>query len=603
MERAHRRAPEPVVQERRHSEEYYDVKTTVFNALIDTIDLTQLAKLEAAAAREEIRDIVSEIIQIKSVVMSIAEQEELLEDICNDVLGYGPLEPLLARDDIADIMVNGANTTYIEVAGKVQKTPVRFADNAQLMNICQRIVSQVGRRVDESSPICDARLPDGSRVNVIAPPLAIDGPTLTIRKFKKDRLKLEQLVKYKSITPETKTILEIIGRVRCNVLISGGTGSGKTTLLNCLTASIDNDERIITCEDSAELQLQQPHVVRLETRPPNLEGEGEITMRDLVRNCLRMRPERIIVGEVRGPEAFDLLQAMNTGHDGSMGTLHANSPREAISRLESMIMMGGFQLPPKTIREMITGSIDVIIQASRLRDGSRKVTHITEVMGMEGDVVTCRTSWCSRSPARTRRTRSSAAIARPASPVRASGSAPSTTARPSAWPRRCRRRRCTTTAASRWERRVDSNDLHAGRPARARRGIGGARSSIWCLSSFLSGEHRTDKRIQAATENKGRRIALKQQVETANNRRRQVADTLKELEDRQKQREKVSLRLRLERAGLDIEPRVFWIASAVCGLVVGVGVWAMAPNLPMIVPLARRLRRACWACRAGSSPA
>jgi pilus assembly protein CpaF len=376
------------IQERRHSEEYYDVKTTVFNALIDTIDLTQLAKLEAAAAREEIRDIVSEIIQIKSVVMSIAEQEELLEDICNDVLGYGPLEPLLARDDIADIMVNGATTTYIEVAGKVQRTPVRFADNAQLMNICQRIVSQVGRRVDESSPICDARLPDGSRVNVIAPPLAIDGPTLTIRKFKKDRLKLEQLVKYKSITPEVKVILEIIGRVRCNVLISGGTGSGKTTLLNCLTGSIDHDERIITCEDSAELQLQQPHVVRLETRPPNLEGEGEITMRDLVRNCLRMRPERIIVGEVRGPEAFDLMQAMNTGHDGSMGTLHSNSPREAISRLESMIMMGGFQLPPKTIREMITGSIDVIIQASRLRDGSRKVTHVTEVVGMEGDVVT-----------------------------------------------------------------------------------------------------------------------------------------------------------------------------------------------------------------------
>jgi pilus assembly protein CpaF len=380
--------PEPVLQERRHSEEYYDVKTTVFNALIDTIDLTQLAKLEAAAAREEIRDIVAEIIQIKNVVMSIAEQEELLEDICNDVLGYGPLEPLLARDDIADIMVNGSNTTYIEVAGKVQRTSVRFADNAQLMNICQRIVSQVGRRVDESSPICDARLPDGSRVNVIAPPLAIDGPTLTIRKFKKDRLKLEELVKYKSLSPDAKTVLEIIGRVRCNVLISGGTGSGKTTLLNCLTGSIDNDERIITCEDSAELQLQQPHVVRLETRPPNLEGEGEITMRDLVRNCLRMRPERIIVGEVRGPEAFDLMQAMNTGHDGSMGTLHANSPREAISRLESMIMMGGFALPPKTIREMITGSIDVIVQAARLRDGSRKITHITEVLGMEGDVVT-----------------------------------------------------------------------------------------------------------------------------------------------------------------------------------------------------------------------
>ena len=373
---------------RRHSEEYYDVKTTVFNALIDTIDLTQLAKLDSAAAREEIRDIVSEIIQIKNVVMSIAEQEELLEDICNDVLGYGPLEPLLARDEISDIMVNGANTTYIEVAGKVQRTGVRFADNLQLMNICQRIVSQVGRRVDESSPICDARLPDGSRVNVIAPPLAIDGPVLTVRKFKRDRLNLEQLNRLGTITSYTKTILEIIGKVRCNVLISGGTGSGKTTLLNCLTGSIDHDERIITCEDSAELQLQQPHVVRLETRPPNLEGEGEIKMRDLVKNCLRMRPERIIVGEVRGPEAFDLLQAMNTGHDGSMGTLHSNSPREAISRLESMIMMGGYLLPVRTIREMITGSVDVIVQVARLRDGSRKVTHITEVLGMEGDVVT-----------------------------------------------------------------------------------------------------------------------------------------------------------------------------------------------------------------------
>jgi pilus assembly protein CpaF len=386
---ASRAAAEPApAPQRQHSEEYYDVKTTVFNALIDTIDLTQLAKLDAAAAREEIRDIVGEIIQVKNVVMSIAEQEELLEDICNDVLGYGPLEPLLARDDIADIMVNGAGTTYIEVAGKVQRTGVRFADNQQLMNICQRIVSQVGRRVDESSPICDARLPDGSRVNVIAPPLAIDGPALTIRKFKKDRLTLDQLQRYGSITQEAKTLLEIIGRVRCNILISGGTGSGKTTLLNCMTGCVDHDERIITCEDSAELQLQQPHVVRLETRPPNLEGEGEITMRDLVKNCLRMRPERIIVGEVRGPEAFDLLQAMNTGHDGSMGTLHANSPREAISRLESMIMMGGYNLPIKTIREMVAGSIDIIIQASRLRDGSRKVTHVTEVVGMEGDTVT-----------------------------------------------------------------------------------------------------------------------------------------------------------------------------------------------------------------------
>jgi pilus assembly protein CpaF len=371
----------------RRSEAYYETKSTIFGALIEAIDLAQLARLDSDSAREEIRDIVNEIIAIKNIVMSISEQEDLLDDICNDVLGFGPLEPLLSRDDIADIMVNGSGTVYIEVAGKIQKTGIRFRDNQQLLNICQRIVSQIGRRVDESSPICDARLPDGSRVNAIVPPLAIDGPALTIRKFKKDKLTLDQLVKFGSITPQGAEILRIIGRSRVNTLISGGTGSGKTTLLNCLTQFIDDDERIITCEDAAELQLQQPHVVRLETRPPNLEGEGQVTMRDLVRNCLRMRPERIIVGEVRGPEAFDLLQAMNTGHDGSMGTLHANNPREALSRLESMITMGGFSLPSRTIREMITASVDVVVQAARLRDGSRRITHITEVMGMEGDVI------------------------------------------------------------------------------------------------------------------------------------------------------------------------------------------------------------------------
>jgi pilus assembly protein CpaF len=380
-------ADKSVKPARERNEVYYDTKSQVFSALIDTIDLSQLAKLDADSAREEIRDIVNDIIAIKNFAMTIAEQEELLEDICNDVLGYGPLEPLLARDDIADIMVNGALKTYIEVNGKVQETNVRFRDNQQLLNICQRIVSQVGRRVDESSPICDARLPDGSRVNVIAPPLAIDGAALTIRKFKKDKLTLDQLVRFGAITPEGAVILQIIGRVRCNVVISGGTGSGKTTLLNCLTRYIDTDERIITCEDTAELQLQQPHVVRLETRPPNLEGEGQVTMTDLVKNCLRMRPERIIVGEVRGPEVFDLLQAMNTGHDGSMGTIHANSPRECLNRIESMIAMGGFSLPQKTVREIIAGSIDVIIQAMRMRDGSRRITHITEIIGMEGDVI------------------------------------------------------------------------------------------------------------------------------------------------------------------------------------------------------------------------
>jgi pilus assembly protein CpaF len=377
----------PAVAESRRSDTYYEVKGTIFGALIEAIDLSQLARLDSDSAREEIRDIVNEIIAIKNIVMSISEQEELLDDICNDVLGYGPLEPLLARDDIADIMVNGASTVFIEVAGKIQKTGIRFRDNQQLLNICQRIVSQIGRRVDESSPICDARLPDGSRVNAIVPPLSIDGPALTIRKFKRDKLTLEQLVKFGSITPEGAEVLKVIGRCRANTLISGGTGSGKTTLLNCLTRYIDIDERVITCEDAAELQLQQPHVVRLETRPPNLEGEGQVTMRDLVRNCLRMRPERIIVGEVRGPEAFDLLQAMNTGHDGSMGTLHANNPREALSRLESMITMGGYTLPSKTIREMICASVDVIVQAARLRDGSRRITHVTEVMGMEGDVI------------------------------------------------------------------------------------------------------------------------------------------------------------------------------------------------------------------------
>ncbi|MEY3842055.1 MAG: hypothetical protein RLZZ542_1165 [Pseudomonadota bacterium] len=372
---------------REQSDYYHATKTTIFNALMNTIDLAQLAQLDTKAASEEIRDIVAELVAIKNVSMSVAEQEHLVQDIVNDVLGYGPLEPLLARDDIADIMVNGAGRVFIEVGGKVQLTNVRFRDNTQLMNICQRIVSQVGRRVDESSPICDARLPDGSRVNVIAPPLAIDGATLTIRKFKKDKLTMKNLVEFASISPEGARVLGVIGASRCNLVISGGTGSGKTTLLNTLTAFIDPTERVITCEDAAELQLQQPHVVRLETRPPNLEGQGMITMRDLVKNCLRMRPERIIVGEVRGPEAFDLLQAMNTGHDGSMGTLHANSPREAISRMESMITMGGYGLPSKTIREMIVGSVDVIIQAARLRDGSRRITHITEVVGLEGDVI------------------------------------------------------------------------------------------------------------------------------------------------------------------------------------------------------------------------
>ena len=363
-----------------------ELKSRLLTLFLSSIDVTELAKHSSEAARREVAVVLTQIVEREKIALALHEQQALITAITDDVLGFGPLEPLLARDDIADIMVSGTNEIYIETGGKLQKCDLRFTDEGQLVSICQRIVSQVGRRVDESSPICDARLLDGSRVNVILPPLAIDGPSLTIRKFRRDKLTLDELVRFGSISPEGAEILKIIGRVRCNVLISGGTGSGKTTLLNCLTRFIDHDERIITCEDSAELQLQQPHVVRLETRPANMEGEGTITMRDLVRNCLRMRPERIIVGEVRGPEAFDLLQAMNTGHDGSMGTLHANSPREAISRLEAMITMGGFTLPARTIREMITSSIDVIVQTQRLRDGSRRITHITELMGMEGDV-------------------------------------------------------------------------------------------------------------------------------------------------------------------------------------------------------------------------
>ncbi|WP_370160906.1 CpaF family protein [Limimaricola soesokkakensis] len=379
--------PAPTAHNKK-SRDYYDLKASTFAALVETIDVSQLSALDPEMARASIRSVVVEIVTARKVVLSSTDQDDLLEDICNDVLGLGPLEPLLARDEITDIMVNGPDQVYIEIGGKVRQANVRFRDADQLLNICQKIVSAVGRRVDESSPICDARLLDGSRVNVIAPPLAVDGATLTIRKFARDRLTLDQLVRFGAITLEGAEVLKIIGRVRCNVLVSGGTGSGKTTLLNCLTRYIDEDERIVTCEDAAELQLQQPHIVRLETRPPNIEGEGEITMRQLVKNCLRMRPDRIIVGEVRGTEAFDLLQAMNTGHDGSMGTLHANSPREAISRLESMITMGGFNLPAKTIREMISGSIDIIVHAMRLRDGSRRITHITEVLGMEGDVIT-----------------------------------------------------------------------------------------------------------------------------------------------------------------------------------------------------------------------
>ncbi|MBV6633387.1 MAG: Flp pilus assembly complex ATPase component TadA [Alphaproteobacteria bacterium] len=370
------------------SERYIAARDIVFEDIRQGVDVTSLVRLDRERARQDIETAVETIINFRRLDLTASEQFSLSREVCDDILGYGPLEPLLARDDIADIMVNGPETVYIETEGKISQAPIRFRDNQHLINICQKIVSAVGRRIDESSPICDARLPDGSRVNAIIPPLAVDGATLTIRKFKQEKLTLEKLMEYGSVDQAAATVLRVAAASRCNILISGGTGSGKTTMLNCLTGYISHGERVITCEDACELQLQQPHVVRLETRPPNLEGEGEVLMRDLVKNCLRMRPDRIIVGEVRGPEAFDLLQAMNTGHDGSMGTIHANNPREGLSRVENMIAMGNISIPPAAIREQIAAAINVVVQCQRLRDGSRRVTHITEVAGMEGDVVT-----------------------------------------------------------------------------------------------------------------------------------------------------------------------------------------------------------------------
>lgn len=360
----------------------------IWTDLRDGIDLKSLARMDAEAARVEILSAVQEIGQFRGLDVTPAELQQIAKEAADDMLGFGPLEELLAMDGIADIMINGPKTIYIELKGKIQRASIEFRDNQHLLTICQRIVGVIGRRVDESSPICDARLPDGSRVNVIIPPLAVDGCSMTIRKFAKEKLTLEKLVGFNAMTPACAEMIQIVGACRANVLVSGGTGSGKTTMLNCLTRYMSEGERVITCEDACELQLQQPHVVRLETRPPNLEGIGEVKMRDLIKNCLRMRPDRIIVGEVRGPEAFDLLQAMNTGHDGSMGTVHANNPREALTRMENMIAMGGLNLPTAAVREQIASAVNVIIQVQRLRDGSRKVTHVTEITGMEGEVVT-----------------------------------------------------------------------------------------------------------------------------------------------------------------------------------------------------------------------
>jgi pilus assembly protein CpaF len=356
--------------------------------ILERIDASAAAKMPRADLSHDLKVLVNELLLETKIQLNGSERDELVKQLLDDMLGLGPLEPLLGDETITEIMVNGPKQVYIENKGRLILSDVQFRNNAHVLGVATRIVTAIGRRIDESSPLCDARLMDGSRVNIIIPPLAIDGPTITIRKFSKKKITLDTMVKFNSVSPAMAKVLRICGRCRLNILISGGTGSGKTTLLNALSQMIDNGERVVTIEDAAELQLQQPHVVRLETRPANLEGHGEISMRDLVKNALRMRPDRIIVGETRGPEALDMLQAMNTGHDGSMSTVHANRPREAIMRLENLVGMASSNLSPRAIRQQIAAAVDMIIQVSRMRDGSRRVTYISEITGMEGDVIT-----------------------------------------------------------------------------------------------------------------------------------------------------------------------------------------------------------------------
>ena len=352
------------------------------------LDANAVAFMAPERLTGDVERLISEIATERRIQINRREQRALATELVHDILGLGPLEPLLEDDTINDIMVNGPDRTFIERQGKVVLSGVKFRDTAHLASICQRIASSVGRRIDESSPMVDARLKDGSRVNIVFPPLALDGPYLSIRKFGRKPIDFAKLIEWKALSAPVARILEIAGKGRLNIVISGGTGSGKTTLMNALSRMIDEGERVVTVEDAAELQFQQPHVVRLETRPTSLEGRGEITQRDLVRNALRMRPDRIIIGEVRGAEAFDMLQAMNTGHDGSMSTIHANTTRDALTRIENMVQMGNMGLPSRAIRTQIVGSIDLIIQVERHRDGGRRVTQVTEVCGMEGDVIT-----------------------------------------------------------------------------------------------------------------------------------------------------------------------------------------------------------------------
>ena len=363
------------------------LKTHIHSKLVEKLDLTRLSDLEGETLRREIRLVVEHLCDTENPLLNRSERERLIEEVLDETFGFGPLEILLKEEGVADIMINGPKNVFLEKGGRIVKSSVTFRDNEHLMQILDRIVSKVGRRIDETSPMCDARLPDGSRVNAIIPPLALDGPSLTIRRFGSNPLTLEDLLNFGAFTPEMVMLMEGGMKARLNMIISGGTGSGKTTLLNTLSSFIPNDQRMITIEDAAELQLQQDHVLRLETRPANIEGKGRVTATDLVKNALRMRPDRIIIGECRGPETMDMLQAMNTGHEGSLTTVHANNPRDAVARIETMINMSGIEMPMKAIRHQFASAVDLIIQANRLQGGPRKVTYVTEVIGLEQDTV------------------------------------------------------------------------------------------------------------------------------------------------------------------------------------------------------------------------
>jgi Flp pilus assembly protein, ATPase CpaF len=369
-------------------QKFQEMKARLHRVLINRMDLTKLATLTPEQANAEVSRLAETVLAQDGLPLSTLERERLVNDVQHELFGLGPLEPLLADHTVSDILVNSHHTIYVERRGRLETTNIAFKDDEHLMRVIERIVSSVGRRIDESSPMVDARLKDGSRVNAIIPPLAIDGPILSIRRFGSEPLKMSKLIEYKALTKDIAEMLQMCVNARLNVLISGGTGAGKTTLLNALSAYIPETERIVTIEDSAELQLQQPHVVRLETRPPNIEGRGEVSQRDLVKNALRMRPDRIVIGEVRGGEAIDMLQAMNTGHDGSLTTIHANTPRDALARVETMIQMTGMRLSDRAMRQQIASALDLVLQVARMSDGSRRVTSISEITGMEGDVIT-----------------------------------------------------------------------------------------------------------------------------------------------------------------------------------------------------------------------